>query len=328
VRSRAVSFGCDGRLPVEAGVPADATFRLERNEWNGAVEPRLLLRSASACAPAPIELLGEPAADGWLTAVLAEVDRLREAAPRAAPAPATDERAVPAAAEPAPAARAAGTPEATAARTVIDRRGDGGAAVLADLLAGEAEVLAVCADVSRRIGGLRERIGGFALCSHAALERAPQLAERFAHVVVLDPPAHADQDVLLRAGGPGTYVHWAWSHAELRFAEQIHASEYDIRASLVPLYRTLRDDGSAAGEELERLLRGDGPHSRSAWHAARLVAVLEELGLVSLDRDLPALAVASAERTELERSAVFRAAMQRHEDGLRFLRTATPAART
>jgi single-stranded-DNA-specific exonuclease len=224
---------------------------------------------------------------------------------------------------------AAVAPAATATRrTVLDRRGDGGAAVLADLLAGDADVLAVCADVSRRIGGLSERIGGFALCSHAALERTPQLAERFAHIVVLDPPAHADQEVLLRAGRPGTYVHWAWSDAELRSAEQIHASEYDLRASLVPLYRTLRDDGSAAGEELERLLRGDGPHSRSASHAARLVAVLEELGLVSLDRDLPALAVASAERTELERSAIYRAAMQRHEDGLRFLRTATPAAGT
>ncbi|MCW2951342.1 MAG: single-stranded-DNA-specific exonuclease RecJ [Conexibacter sp.] len=309
VRCRAVSFGCDGRLPVDAGAPVDATFRLERNEWNGAVEPRLLLRSATACAPAPIELLGQPAQDGWLAAVLAEVAALGGSAgtPRSASAAAST---------------------ATAGRTVIDRRGDGGAAVLADLLAGDADVLAVCADVSRRIGGLSERIGGFALCSHAALERAPQLAERFAHLVVLDPPAHADQDLLLRAGLPGTYVHWAWSDAELRFAEQIHASEYDLRASLVPLYRTLRDDGSAAGEELERLLRGDGPHSRSASHAARLVAVLEELGLVSLDRDLPALAVASAERTELERSAIYRAAMQRHEDGLRFLRTATPAART
>ena len=40
---------------------------------------------------------------------------------------------------------------------------------------------------------------------------------------------------------------------------------------------------------------------------------------VFLDRDLPALAVASTERTELERSAIFRAATARYEDGQRFL---------
>ena len=51
-----------------------------------------------------------------------------------------------------------------------------------------------------------------------------------------------------------------------------------------------------AGEELERLLRGDGPHGRPARLAGRLVRVLAELELVSLDRDLPALAIAGAER--------------------------------
>ena len=58
-RARAVSFGCDGRLGVEARTPVDATFRLERNVWNGAVEPRLLLRHARPCAPPAIEVLGE-----------------------------------------------------------------------------------------------------------------------------------------------------------------------------------------------------------------------------------------------------------------------------
>ena len=60
VRARAVAFGCDGRLPGEPGAAVDATFKLERNVWNGAVEPRLVLRHAQPCAPAPIEVLGEP----------------------------------------------------------------------------------------------------------------------------------------------------------------------------------------------------------------------------------------------------------------------------
>ena len=71
-RARAVAFGCDGRLGSTSAEPLDATFRLERNVWNGAVEPRLVLRHAQPCAPAPIEVLGEPA--DYLEAVLAELD--------------------------------------------------------------------------------------------------------------------------------------------------------------------------------------------------------------------------------------------------------------
>ena len=34
------------RLPVPDGEPAEATFTLEVNEWNGVIEPRLVLRHA------------------------------------------------------------------------------------------------------------------------------------------------------------------------------------------------------------------------------------------------------------------------------------------
>jgi single-stranded-DNA-specific exonuclease len=49
-RARAVAFGTGGRLPVAEGEPADATFTLEVNEWNGVSEPRLVLRQASPSA--------------------------------------------------------------------------------------------------------------------------------------------------------------------------------------------------------------------------------------------------------------------------------------
>jgi hypothetical protein len=49
-RSRAVAFGTGGRLPVDDGAPAQATFTLEVNEYNGVSEPRLVLRQAG---PAP-----------------------------------------------------------------------------------------------------------------------------------------------------------------------------------------------------------------------------------------------------------------------------------
>jgi single-stranded-DNA-specific exonuclease len=72
--ARAVAFGCSGRLPVEDGMPAQATFTLEVNEWNGVSEPRLVLRRARpavATTPGP-----DPA------------ERPAPAIARAAPAPA------------------------------------------------------------------------------------------------------------------------------------------------------------------------------------------------------------------------------------------------
>ncbi|MGB2710090.1 MAG: hypothetical protein WBC33_01130, partial [Conexibacter sp.] len=171
------------------------------------------------------------------------------------------------------------------------------------------------------------RSGGFALCSHAALARAPQLAAGFRHLVALDPPALPSQDACMRAGGStgtASFTHLTWGAAELRFAQQIHESEHALRASLVPLYRALREHGTAAGEELERLLRGEGAHGRSATLAARLLGTLAELGLISLDRELAVVTVIEAERTALDRSATFQAARKRYEDGLRWLNGRTP----
>ena len=102
----------------------------------------------------------------------------------------------------------------------------------------------------------------------------------------------------------------------------MHELEYGLRTSLVAFYRALRDRRRAAGEELERLLRGDGPHGRSARLAGRLMRVLAELELVSLDRDLPALAIAGAAPTALERSPSYRVYAQRYEDGRRYLSSA------
>jgi single-stranded-DNA-specific exonuclease len=58
-RARAVAFGSGRRLPVPDGEPAEATFTLEVNEWNGVSEPRLVLRRAQ---PARALAAPEPAA--------------------------------------------------------------------------------------------------------------------------------------------------------------------------------------------------------------------------------------------------------------------------
>jgi single-stranded-DNA-specific exonuclease len=287
-RFPAVAFGCDGRLPSKPEEPVDATFRLERNCWKGNVEPRLILRSAWPCRQAPIEVLGEDR--DYLEAVLEEISH-----------------------EPAP-----GVADPTeTGRVTLDRRGESPLAVLADAIACGSPVLAVCADVARRLAGLASRIGGFSVISHHALERDPRQAVRFAQIVALDPPACAMQAVMLELGVG--FTHLAWGEAELRFAQQMHELEYGLRASLVALYRALRLRGRVAGEELERLLRGEGPHGRPARLAGRLIRVLAELELVSLDLELPALAIAGVAPTALDRSPSYRVYARRHEDGRRFL---------
>jgi single-stranded-DNA-specific exonuclease len=298
-RARAVAFGVEGRLAADAQESLDATFKLERNSWNGAIEPRLVLRHSQPCAPGAIEVIGEPTE--YLPTVLAELDVELDAADDA---------------------DAALTGQVTS-REAIDRRGASALAVLADAAAGGRggdSVLAICAEPSRRLDGLAERAGGFALCSYHAVVRDPSLAARFDHLVALDPPAGTAADAALRAGSG--FCHLAWGEPELRFAEQMHELEYGLRTPLVAVFRTLRDRGTVAGEELERLLRGDGSHGRPARLAGRVVRVLVELGLVSLDRGLPALTLVSTSSTELERSPAYRAYMQRYEDGKRYLSSA------
>jgi single-stranded-DNA-specific exonuclease len=329
IRARAVAFGCDGKPVARLDQPHDATFKLERNTYNGAVEPRLVLRHAQRCAPAPIELVVgscERTGTGYLAAVLAELETELVGGNGSGSAGSGGDgsgarvgRNTPigaASAHPAP----GGVPRS--GRTVLDRRGQSPLAVLTDAIATGTPVLALCADVPRRLPGLADRVGGFTLASYAELGRAPQLVDRFTQLVALDPPTASEGQALLERGNG--YAQLAWGPAELRFAEQMHELEYGLRASLVALYRSLRERQRATGEELERLLRGDGPHGRSVQLAGRLIRVLAELELVSLDRNLPTLAIAGTAPTALEHSPSFRVYAKRYEDGKRFLSSANP----
>jgi single-stranded-DNA-specific exonuclease len=294
VRARAVAFGCDGHVTDDPAQPLDATFRLQRNAWNGAVEPRLVLRHAQPCAPPAITRL--PSEADYLEAALAEVDAVLERSPATV----------------------------SGARTVVDCRGHSPLAVLVDATAGGGPVLALCADVSRRLPGLRDRVGGFTLASYGELEADPSVALAHAHIVALDPPTGAAGDRALRAGAGIASL--AWAEPELRFAEQMLEHEYDLRASLVPVYRALRACGRAAGAELEELLRGDGSHARSARLAGRLIRVLSELELVELVRNPPAMAVLDHSPTALDRSPAFRFYSQMYEEGTRYLNSANHRA--
>jgi single-stranded-DNA-specific exonuclease len=298
VRAAAVAFGCDGKVLGGDGEPVDATFRLERNVWQGRVEPRLVLREAVGCAHGTIQVVGEPEPEDYLQAALGELERPLESPP-------------------------VNQHITGGGRTVLDRRGESPLAVITDARAA-GEVLVVCAHTARRLKGLAGRCGGFSLISHADLLARPELAERFSQLVVIDPPALPAEELAI-TGGTG-YTQLAWGGAELRFSQQMHELEYALRPSLVALYRSLRLRGRASGEELEHLLRGEGPHPRSPALAGRLVRVLVELELVSLEPELPALVVLHAPATELERSEAYRVYSQTYEDGLRFLNRATARA--
>jgi single-stranded-DNA-specific exonuclease len=183
-------------------------------------------------------------------------------------------------------------------------------------------VLAVTAHAPQRARALHGRVGGFAVCSWAALEDDPDLALGFAHLVAVDPPPHPHLHALLERPSAPAWAHLAWGEPELRFARRIHEWDFTLRDPLTELYRRLRRDGEASGEACEAVLTGKGPQPRSPALAGRLVRVLTELDLVALDRNGPALrTVEPPARTALEASAAFRAYNRRLEDGLSYLST-------
>jgi single-stranded-DNA-specific exonuclease len=299
-KSRCVAFGNGGTLPVDPDEPADAAVRLEIDRWNGAVSPKLVLRRAQRCGPAPIELVGE---GEFTPGVLRELDR--DLAAWGGPGAAAR-------------LAAPGHPAGLAgSRVVRDLRGTGIAGILGDLVATGEPVLAVSAHASHRAKVLADRVGGFALTSWSALEDTPELADAYVHLVAIDPPArHTVQS------GQG-WTHLAWGTSELDFALRIHEWDFALRDPLTAVYRALRASRGSSGEAVEHLLRGEGPQPRSAALAGRVVRVLTELELAGLDREGPALQVAeNPQRTALERSAAFVAYQRRLEDGRQFLTSA------
>lgn len=297
-RAAAVGFGM-GSVPCDE--PVDVVAELELHTWRGSVEPRLLLRRATPCQPGAVTRLDERR-EGW-EAVVAE---LAGALPVAVPV--------------------VGGEADAPLRGARDRRGGGIAGVLGALVHSGEPVVAVVADAQLRERHLRPLLGGFAVCSHDALAADPGLAAGMTHVVVIDPPATPRHRATLEALTVRQMVHLAWGPAELTFALRIHEREYDLRAPLTALYRDLRALDGAGGEELEAALRGDPQAPRSPQVTGRALRVLTELGLVSLDPETRTLTVPPTQRTELERSAAFRAYTQQLEDGRAFLSSATAVA--
>ncbi len=318
-RALGVAFGRSSLGPGQ-DEPVDAAVRLELNRWNGSVEPRLVLRELYRVGP-PCTC---PEEEWW--------GRFE----RELRLPLGSALEQDAAAEP--------------SRREVLRGGGSAAATVAELVSSGAEVLAVCADASRRtsLAGLArfapgaspaecERCGGVASADlrtpatidYAALEHAPSLAREFAHVVLVDPPASPRQERLVSRpvdgwaeGGdhPG-FLHEAWQESEVAAALAALEAQLARRPVLVAAFRDLREAGEASGEHLQAALRGSGPQPRGPEAAARCFRVLDELGLVqgSPDGGSGTVGVVSSGGTDLERSEAFRAYGALHEEALRYL---------
>ena len=339
-RALGVAFGRSS-LGVEDEEVLDASVRLEVNHWNGSLEPRVVLRELYPLEAPDAE---EPALPHSCACEETEWWQRFEA-----------ELAADLGGEPALDRETGGPSRA---------RGEGGrrliqsstsaTVAIAELVSSGAGVLAVCADASRRaalangatglarfnggaaviachrcgveeIARLRSRAqGGLALSDFGALEREPELACAFEHVVLVDPPATELDE--LRAGSlcsgadPG-FLHVLWTEAEQDFAGKVQAEQWSTREGIAATYRALRQTGDARGRRLREALSGDGSYALCAEAASRRFRVLYELGLL---QGAPAegagvVRVVSSVRTDLQRSAAFRAYSERLSEAQRFL---------
>jgi single-stranded-DNA-specific exonuclease len=304
-RALGVAFGRP-KLGVGEDDSVDAAVRLEVNRWNGSVEPRLVLRELY-----PREEGASKAADEeWWRRFEAELAR------------------DPAEQGPAPSAQPGGSSFVSLTATNSERAGrvelrpvSSPAAVVAELSScGEGEVLAYVANCERRSAVGRD---GVVLADEAVLKIHPELASRFEHVVLVDPPAFPDvEELVMRATADGGYAHLAWGEAEHRFALAMLDEQLARRPALIGLFRELREADESSGDSLLGALRGSGPHPRTPEGAARCFRVLDELGLVhgSPTGGGGSVGVVSSEGTELERSAAYRAYGARHQEGLQYLK--------
>jgi single-stranded-DNA-specific exonuclease len=343
-RALGVAFGRTS-FGVDDDDMLDAAVRLEVNHWNGAVEPRVVLREvypldapAEAVSPHPCECDEAE----WWARFEAEVGRDLGVERNSA----IDRVSL-----------------HGSARVNCEDTGSSPTATIAELVSSGAGVLAVAADASRRaalangatglarfnggaaliacgrcgadaVAGLAARAnGGLALADYAALAMAPELAASFEHVVLVDAPrSAADAERATRPlavdpaafaeGAPSTgFLHPLFSAAEREFGLGVLGRQAPSRETIAGVFRALRAAGQVGGPELRAALTGPGPHGLDPETVGRAFRVLLELGLVagSTNGGTGLVGVVSSEGTDLERSAAFRVYSEQHSEAQSFL---------
>jgi single-stranded-DNA-specific exonuclease len=314
---RGVAFNVGGTLSKRAaGVPVDASIRLELNEWNGATEPRALLGALYDPAEAPVEDLWRAGDEEW-------TERFRTALEGAAPFPGT-------------------TAPLEARRAVVDRSSASGLAVIGDLTSTGERALILCADALWRRGIVESAVhpdrygktegaivasrgtltpageAGLVLADWAALSLLPELPRGFRHLVIADPAPHPDLAELV-ASGDG-YLHLLATKRELSLGA-VSAALPD-RKSLAGAYRAIREPGESLEPEALRLaLCGTGGAGRSPEACGLAVRALAEIGVVRTTANGSAIRVeaVSSVRGDLSSSMSFRLIEKAYEECVRYL---------
>jgi single-stranded-DNA-specific exonuclease len=272
-RARAVAFRTTARALGEcAGEPRDIAVRLEANEWNGTIEPRLVLRALCE----PLDGAFEPLDDsiGHL-----EHLELRLTARSAA---------------------------LVGGRELCDRRGEGVAGVLGDLLASGDDVLVACVEPRRWVRGLDATLAGLArgraaIASWDLLALDPGIAAPYSHVFALDPPPAPDPAARVAELAGEGLAHLGWGPPEEAVASAALESRRDVRAMVTRVYRALREVAPATGAALSDAL--DPIASRTQCSLA--LQVLLELALIEMNRG--EIRLLEARPTRLEESPAYRA---------------------
>ena len=339
----------NGEISGREDQPLDLSVELEVDRWNGAEQPRVVVRELYPLDGAGSDPEGRPCGEGcpgpdgeWWERLEHELERVAAGRPGAL----LDVRA----------------PEG-ARREQIDRRGGAAVASLAELISSGESVLAICADAGRRaklasaaadprrFGASLPRIAccrcgsdsldatlqasdgaGLVLVDWTVVAQRPEALQGFRHVVVIDPAPSEALEGLAWAGAEAAYpaattaaagyLHLAWGPAELQLTERLLAREWELRVPIGEIWRALVEaGGEVEGTALRSALEGASDFPRTPETAARCVRVLSEVGLCEWlsDRGTHALRVLSSERTDLGRSRAYGSCIARHQEAIRFL---------
>ena len=348
-RAAGVAFGMNGEISRREDQALDLSIELEVDRWNGAEQPRVVVREVYPLTGSAEETKSAPCGAHCPAPEPEWWDRL--------------EREMVNAEEGRPGALLDVRPADGRRRETIDRRGGAAVASLAELVSSGEPVLAICADAARRgklaleaadprrfgaalprvaccrcgSGGLDAALSdaayaGLVLVDWTSLARRPDAPRDFRHVVLIDPPPSEPLEDLAWAmdnstaiGGAGrSYIHLAWGPAEADLAERLFDREWNLRTAIAEIWRGLSSaGGESGGAKLRSLLAGDSAYSRTPELAGRCVRVLNELGLCEWRSNggTPVLGVLSSEGTDLGRSRTYGACIARHQEAIQFLRS-------
>ncbi len=327
-----VAFGVGSTLAKRAAQgPADASVRLELNEWNGATEPRAVLGTLYDPAEPPAEGAWRASDGEWTQRLTAALDGplalLTNPHERPTPSPIRPD-----------AGRSSGE-----GREVVDRRDASGLAVIGELASSGERVLVLCADALWRRGIVESAVhpgrygatsgaivaargslaqagadANIVLADWGALSLFPDSPSDFEHVVIADPAPHPSLAELATAGDG--YLHVLASTHDL--SQRAVAAALPDRKALADVYRALSDTGVALeSEALRTALCGPSGAGRSPEACGLALRVLAEIGVVRLTPDAPAVRAeaVSSVRGDLSSSMSFRLIEKANEECIQYL---------